>query len=216
MYEVATHFCVCAQTLEDRPVPWSGRHDRRVRLLEQYTAEVEGVSPRARTRKDPRVGADSHEVREHLRSDSIRRWSIDDRFQPEPVLRVIVRICPECVDQDIDVRKNQPQPSIRSRSEEVSFRSTPGKVPPPARHSGNVTGRRPERFMGCRSTSSSPSSIREVRVVLRLAASARARSSRASSSRTVVLICHGISCMSVCPDKLGDTDRGAGPGTVCC
>src|SRR5262249_691927 len=185
------------------------RHDRRVRLLEQYTAEVEGVSPRARTRKDPRVGADSHEAREHLRSDSISRWSINHRFQPAPVSRVIVRICPECVDQDIDVRKNQWERPMRSRSEEESFRSTPGKVPPPARHSGNVTGRRPERFMGCRSTSSSPSSISEVRVVLRLAASARARSRRASSSRTVVLICPSIRC--VCQyvyHKLGDPPAG--------
>ena len=90
LYEVATRFYVCAQTLEDRPMPWSGRHDRRVRLLEQYAAEVEGVSPRARTRKDPRVSADSHETREHLRRDSIRRWSIDYRFQPAPVSRVIV------------------------------------------------------------------------------------------------------------------------------
>jgi hypothetical protein len=73
VYEATTRFCVYAQSLEDRPVPRSGRRDRRVWLLEQHTTEIEGIRSRGRTRKDARVGADSHEARKYLRSDSIRR-----------------------------------------------------------------------------------------------------------------------------------------------
>jgi len=138
------------------------------------------------------MGGYPDDAREYLRSDSVGCRPVYDRLQPIPVSLMVFRIGPKGVDQDIDVREDQSRPSMRSRREALSSRSTPGKVPPPARHSGRATGGCSARFIGRRSTSSSPCSMREVRVVLRLTASARARSSSASSKRTVVLMRQSI------------------------
>ena len=142
------------------------------------------------------MGGYSDDARKYLRSNSIGRRPVYHRLQPFLVSLMVFRICPKGVDQDVDVRKDQSRPSMRSRREALSFKSTPGKVPPPTRHSGRATGGCSARFIGRRSTSSSPCSMREVRVVLRLAASRRARSRSASSSRTVVLMRQSI--LAVC------------------
>ena len=185
-------FALPQRAFENRPVSGSWYRNGRVGLLEQRSTEVEYVRSRAGTGKDPRVRADTHDTREHLWSYSVRRGSIDDGLQPLLVSHVVCGIRAKGVDQDVNVRKDQSRPSIRSKSEALSSRSMPGNVPPPARHSGSTTGRCSARLIGRRSTSSSPCSIREVRVVLRLAASARARSSSVSSKRTVVLMRQSI------------------------
>jgi hypothetical protein len=105
---------------------------------------------------------------------------------------MVFRIGAKRVDEDVDVRQDQSRPSMRSKRLALSFRSTPGEIPPPARHTGSDTGRGLGRLSGRRSTSSRPCSIRDVRVVLRRTASCRARSSKASSKRTVVLMRHSV------------------------
>ena len=142
---------------------------------------------------------DAHNTRKHLGSDPVRSRAVDHGLEPAFVLRVIMRVGAKGVNEDVDVREDQSCPSMRSRRAALSFRSTPGSAPPPARHSGNDTRGRFGRFIGRRSTSSRPCSISDVSVVFRLTASARARSSSAASKRTVVLICHSIRHgMSIC------------------
>jgi hypothetical protein len=194
--EVAGSFGLRAHFFEDRPMTIAGFGDRRIRLLEKCSAEIEDIASRAGISVDSMVSCNPDYARQHLRRNPVGGRTVHNRFQPFLVLRVILRVRTKSVDEDVDVRKDQSRSSIRSSSEALSLRSIPGNVPPPAWHSGNTMGRCIAAFMGRRSTSSSPCSMREVRVVLRFTASWRARSKRASSRRTVVLMCQSI--LSVC------------------
>jgi hypothetical protein len=124
---------------------------------------------------------------------------------------MIFRVGPKRVDQDVDIRKDQGRPSIRSSRSALLSRSTPGQVPPPARLTGNDTGGRSGLLIGRRKASLRPCSIRAVRVIPRAAASRRARSSRAWSRRTVVLICRNIHYdMSVCQSPMSTANGSRG------
>ena len=58
--------------------------------------------------------------------DSVRLIGGDDSFQPSPVLGVSIGVLAVRVDEDVDVREDQPLRSIRSSSAAVSSRSMPG------------------------------------------------------------------------------------------
>ena len=190
--EIACCLRSAAEIFEYQPVSGAGRRNSCVRLFQQDSAKRKRVGLRTRARKNARVGADSHDAREHLWCDPVCGGAVDHGLEPLFVFLVVLGVRSKRVDQDVDVREDQSRSSMRSNRLALSLRSTPGSVPPPAWHSGSETGRRSARFRGRRSTSSRPCSMSEVRVVLRLAASSRARASRASSKRTVVLMCQSI------------------------
>jgi len=168
-------------------------------LLENDPAELERFRCRARIAKNSRVCAYAHDTCQNLRSNAVWRRSVQNVLEPRLVPSMIFRVRPKRIDQDVDVRKDQRRPSIRSSSSALLSRSTPGQVPPPARLTGTDTGGRSGVFIGRRKASLRPCSMRAVRVIPRAAASRRARSSRAWSRRTVVLICRNIHYnMSVC------------------
>ena len=179
---------------EDRPVPLA-RHDQtRTRLVRNDFAERKRFFERARMLENARMGADPNDRREHLRRNSIGRRAAYDFSEPGPIGFVLIGIRSKGVNQDVDVRKDQARPSIRSSSAALSPRSTPGSVPPVARETGNTTRARGGLFpAGRRRTERRPSSINAVSVTPRRDASRRARSSKSSSRRTVVRICHSIS-----------------------
>lgn len=179
------------------------RDDGSIGLLENYATELKHFRCSARMAKNARVGAYAHDTCQYLRRNAEWRRSVQDVLEPRLVTRMIVRVWPKRVDQDVDVRKYQRRPSIRSRSSALLSRSIPGQVPPPARLTGNDTGGRSGFFIGRRKASLSPCSMRAVKVTPRAAASRRARSSRAGSRRTVVLICPSILLgMSVCQSSV--------------
>jgi hypothetical protein len=138
------------------------------------------------------MGRDSDHRCQHLRRHSIGHIAVHHTFEPTTVCGVPGGIRSEGVYQDIHIGKNHPRPSIRSRRAALLSRSTPGRTPPPAREVGRVTRLRRLEERDCARTSRSPCSIRAVNVSSRRAASRLARSRRASSSRTVVLICLDI------------------------
>lgn len=178
------------------------RDDGGVGLLENDPAELERFRCRARITKNSRVGAYANDTCQNLRSNAVWRRSVQNVLEPFLVPSMIFRVRPKRVDQDVDVRKDQGRPSIRSSSCALLSRSTPGQVPPPARLTGNDTVGRSGIFIGRRKASLRPCSMRAVRVIPRAAASRRARSSRAWSRRTVVLICRNIHYdMSVCQSR---------------
>ena len=143
------------------------------------------------------MGAYTDHTSEYLRGDAVSGRSIDRRFEPRLVPRMIFGVRTKRVNQYVDVTEDQSRPSNRSRRLALSFRSTPALMPPPARHSGSVIVARSDRFSGLRRASCNPCSIRDVSVTPRRSASCRARSRRRSSSLTVVLICQSI--LIVCP-----------------
>jgi hypothetical protein len=85
--------------------------------------------------------------------------------QPVAKAAVIGRVSADCIDQHIDVGKDHRRPSMMSRREDVSFRSTPGRVPPPRLHTGNFTlGSGRCRGLCWTRINRKPCSIRAVRV----------------------------------------------------
>ena len=69
-------------------MPFTGRDDRRVGLLEQYLRELERIARGARVREDARVGTDSHHTAENLRGNTIRCRTVDHGLEPRFVLAV--------------------------------------------------------------------------------------------------------------------------------
>ena len=181
-----------AQGLEYRPVTFAGHNHRREGLSEDNATKLESVIQGAGTCKNPPMGTDADDASEHLRCDAVSRWPIDRRFQPCLVSRMILGVRTKGVDQYIDVAQDQSRCSIRSSRPALSLKSTPGRTPPPAWHSGSDTAACCGRFSGRRSASRSPCSMSDVSVMPRRAASCRARSMSAASRRTVVLICQSI------------------------
>jgi hypothetical protein len=66
---------------------------------------------------------------------------------------MVIGVRAKSINQDVDVAKDQSRSSKRSRRLAPSLRSTPGRIPPPARHSGSVTIDRSDRFRGRRKAS---------------------------------------------------------------
>src|SRR5215467_13945131 len=99
-------------------------------------------------------------------------------------------IGPECVNENVDVGKDQ-RPAIRSSSSLDRVRSTPDRVPPDAFEIGKCTR---ECWARCGSARIilSPSSISEVNVRPFSAAFFLALRSRSSESRIVVLMHQSI------------------------
>ncbi len=190
--DVSRGLGILAQGLENRPVTLAGHNHRREGLFEDNATKLESVIQGAGTGKNPSMGTNADDAGEHLRCDAVSRWPIDLRFQPCLVSRMILGVRAKGVDQYIDVAQDQSRLSIRSRRLALSLKSTPGRTPPPAWHSGRATAVCRGRVRGWRSASRSPCSMSDVSVMPRRAASCRARSMRASSRRTVVLICQGI------------------------
>jgi hypothetical protein len=140
---------------------------------------------------DPRMRYDPDERGHHLGRNPICHLSVNHAVQPIPKFGMCRRFRPERIDQYTDIRQDHFRPSRTSSNAELSFRSIPGRTPPPARQTGRTTR---FRFAGrdWARTSRSPCSISAVSVSCRRAASDLACSRMASSSRTVVLICLDI------------------------
>lgn len=197
--QVAGRLGTVAESREDLPVTDS-RLNRLALLGRHHTlTKMQNLLQGVRLRKYAGVSANPHDRTQHLGRDGVSGFAVHNRKKPIAVFLVFRRVVAECVDKNIDVRRNQRRPSIRSRSAAELLRSTPGKVPPPTLETGKSIGSRVCRFCVFASTSRSPCSIRPVRVSRRSAASRFACRRRASSSRTVVLICLDIpKRMSVC------------------
>lgn len=173
-----------------------GHSGRSVWLFEDDAAESERVVEGTQVREYPPMGTDTDTAYEHLSGDTVGGGPVAHRFQSCLVLLVVLGIRAKDVDQDDDVAQGQPRPSIRSRRPTLSFKSTRGKMPPPALHSESDTHSHRERLRGRRNASESPCSMSAVSVMPRRVASCQARSMRASSRRTVVLICHNLLVVS--------------------
>ena len=139
--------------------------------------------------KDTRVGANAHKRTQYLGRDCVRCFAVDHGKEPLAVSLVFNGVIAERADEDVNIRRNQRRPSIRSRRAAELPRSTPGRAPPPTGETGRSRRFRLWRFWELASSNRSPCSIIEVRVSPRSLAACFARRRRRSSSRIVVLIC---------------------------
>ena len=135
------------------PMPITGRDHCCIGLLHQHAAESEDIIQRAWNFEYARVRANANYAGQYLRRNAIGRRTIDRRFQPRFVLKVIVGIRAKSVNQDVDVTEYQSWTSKRSSRLALSLRSTPAIRPPPARHSGSATIERSDRLRGRRKAS---------------------------------------------------------------
>ena len=71
-----------AQVLENRPVAISRCCNRRIRLLEKRSTEVEDVVSRAGMGVDPSVCSDPDHARQDLGRDAVGGRSVHDRLKP--------------------------------------------------------------------------------------------------------------------------------------
>lgn len=188
LHQVAGGCCAGAKSLEDAPMAFPGDNHRSVRLLQQYFAEREDLRRRTRLREDLWMRRDANYRGEYLRGNTIGLGRIDGFLKPVAVVIVLRRVAAKRIHEHVDIRQDQPRPSIRSSKAAESFKSTPGSVPPPCLHTGKTTRRCSLTFAGLAISRRKPCSIRAVNVTPRLAASRLARSNRASESRIVVRI----------------------------
>jgi len=167
-------------------------NDLTVGLRQQHGHERHDIRKTTGTREDTRMSGHPNHRGQYLRRHPISRVRIQHVFQPTAARRVFRQIGPKGVQQHIDIRQNHWRFSIASRRAELSFRSTPGSVPPLFLETGKEMRflRRGER--DCLRICRRPCSSNAVKVSWRRAASCRACSSSALSSRTVVLICLDI------------------------
>ncbi len=167
----------------------SRRYDVALWNIEDRGAECKNCSRCIGRLENSRVGGDSNDRSEHLGRHPEWRGSGDHLHQPVTSLSVASGIGSKSVYKDVDIRKNQRNPSRTSRTSALLFRSIPGSVPPVAFEIGSLTGSGHLVFCVCNKTIRKPCSIRDVTVSPRGAASRFVRSRRPSSRRTVVLIC---------------------------
>lgn len=76
-------------------------------LFKNNLAELEDFRCRARVAKDPGVGADADDTGQNLRSNAVRRRSVQNALEPRLVSIMFFSVRPKRIDQDIDVRKDQ-------------------------------------------------------------------------------------------------------------
>jgi hypothetical protein len=88
--EVAGGFSLRTHFFEDRPMAITGFGDRRIRLLEKRSAEIEDVASRAGISVDSMVSCNPDYARQYLRRDPVGGRSVHNRLQPFLVLRVIL------------------------------------------------------------------------------------------------------------------------------
>jgi hypothetical protein len=193
LHQVAGGRCRSAERLENAPVAFSRNNHRGVRLLKQHFAECEDLRCRARAREDLWMRRYPNHRGKHLRCNTVCLLRIDGFFKPVPVARVLRGVAAKRIHKHVDIRQDQPRPSMRSSKAAESLRSTPGSGPPPRLHIGKRTRRRSLTFAGFAISRCNPCSMRAVNVMPRFAASRLARSRRASESRIVVRICLSIS-----------------------
>jgi hypothetical protein len=140
-----------------------------------------------------------------LRRHPVRHLPLDDPFQPGSIRGMVFSIGTERVKQHVHIRQDQWRPSIMSSRAELSFRSTPGRTPPPISETGSFTGSRWTCVRACARTNLSPCSMRAVTVSPRCSASRLAWFINPSGSLTVVLICPDIPYYErVCQLGLGE------------
>ncbi len=188
-----------ADSRENRPVTRAGAHRLAMRLSEQIVAERENLLDRAGLSEYARIGRNPCDRAQRQRRHSKAPVPKDDGVEPGFADGVARRIGSKGVDQHIDVRQDHRRRPAASRSSissnaAESSRLTPGLNPPVAELTGGRT--RLVRAAGARSarTRRRPSSIRAVSERPSASAFRRARLTRSSGRRTVVLsvICHDI------------------------
>jgi hypothetical protein len=88
--KVAGGFGLRTHFFEDWPMTTTGFGDRRIRLLEKRSAEIEYVASRAGISVDSMMSCNPDYARQHLRRDPVGGRPVHNRLQPFLVLRVIL------------------------------------------------------------------------------------------------------------------------------
>jgi hypothetical protein len=161
-----------------------------MRRFHQGLAKSDAFGKAARPDEDLWVGHNPHQPAQDLTRDAIAGVTVDDGVQPLSAQSVVIGVGPKCLDEDVDVGKNQRLDIRSSRSLEL-FKSIPGKVPPDAFETGSRK-RAADEGRGSARTVFSPSSMSEVNVLPFSAACFFALRNRSSESRIVVRICQSI------------------------
>ncbi len=157
-----------------------------VGLRKQDVAEPEHLIQGARLRKDLWVGGDANHTAQNLWSHTVTRVAVDHAAEPGRAGFMVGGIRSEGVDEYIDVGKNHGVSMTSSKSLD-RLRSIPGRTPPEAFDTGNLTRSRLLAFRLAR-MSVRPSSISDVKVRPSSAARFLARRRRSSFILTVVLM----------------------------
>lgn len=87
---------------------------------------------------------DPDEARQDDAGFDDRCRAVDDALEPGACEAVLDGVFAEGGDEDVDVREDQRRPSIASRTEALSARSTPGWTPLPANVRSRTLARCPE------------------------------------------------------------------------
>jgi len=162
-----------------------------VRLVPDHRGERQRFSERTGISKYLRMSHDPQKTAQDKFRHAIGSVTIEQLPQPMRTYAVLIRIAAVRMDENVDVREDQRDDSMRSSNAAESLRSTPGCTPRPPTV-GSFTGRRfPDALTGprlCRRASSTTAvKVRPVSAARRLAAAMSW-----SSRRIVVRICHNI------------------------
>ena len=183
-YEVSLH-SVFAESTKDVPVTRPGLQNHALRLIPQLFGEGERLADRVRLDEHLRMRHDPNESRQDEFRYSVCRVGVDYAFEPVSIGCMVVRV-PRCAQTRTSTSNSSTSGFHQiSRSDAVSFRSTPGRTPSPRA----VLRRTGLHFAPLRrraSVSRSASSRMEVSVQPDSAACFFTSARRRSSRRTVV------------------------------
>jgi hypothetical protein len=130
--KIAFYSALPTEAGKDLPVPGTGTDVSTMRLITHFFAEVQSVAHRARRIEYRSMGYDSKETAQYNVRYTVRLVSVYQIFKPSPQRGMMRRILPVRVNQNVDVQQHHFRRSIRSRSEALSSRSTPGRGPFPS------------------------------------------------------------------------------------
>ncbi len=192
-HKVAARVRFGAKALKNPPVSFTRLYDDAVGLSEKNVAESEHLIQAAGHHKNLRVGGDADHTAQNLRSHTVTSVTINDPIEPGTASQMLGGIGTKRMHKDVDIGKDHGAFMTSSRSPEW-LRSIPGRMPPVALDTGNLTRFRRLVF-GFARINANPSSTSDVRVRPSSTACFLARFKRSSFILIVVLIHQCITLM---------------------
>jgi len=121
-----------AEAGKDFPMPGTGTDVNAMRLIAHLFAEGQSITHPAGRIEYRGMSNNPEETAQYNIRDTVHLVSVYQIFQPSPQQGMMRRILPVCVNENVNVQQHHFRRSIRSRSEALSSKSTPGRRPFPS------------------------------------------------------------------------------------